>query len=86
VTRVRSPWFVQRISHRRLTLAISAFGSAVEVGLALRRLDFELRLLDPFAQGGQLPYRVLLGLPLCLQRVGSRFHMRHSLSSVARLL
>jgi hypothetical protein len=75
VTRVRSLWFVQRISHRRLTLAISAFGGAVEIVLALRRLAFDLGLLDLFAQGGQPPYRVLLDLPLCLQRVGSRFQM-----------
>jgi hypothetical protein len=35
VTPGHSPWFVQRISHRRLPMAISVFG-AVAIVLALR--------------------------------------------------
>ena len=68
-----------------LPMAISVFG-AVAIVLALRRLAFDLRLLDLFARGGQPPNRVLLGMPPYLQHVCSRFQMSHSLSSVARLL
>jgi hypothetical protein len=57
--------------------AISALGGAVEIVLALRRLAFDLRLLDLFAQGGQPPYRVFLGLSSYRQHVGSRFHLSH---------
>ena len=60
-------------------LAVLQLGGAVEIVLALRLLDLQLRRLDLLTQRAQRADRFLLALPACAQGVGLLFELRQLL-------